>query len=420
MHQPTSLDTYEDIVPMAADVLAEWPRNFFHMLETFTSNNAEIEPVHLSGDLRGIYMSLTYGIKPRGHGDFLRAALSAFAVNHRGSGSRDKNLGFNQEYSNIYLPKAKLAQKLGIDPRTANRVLVDEGVATVKVARGTGVRVLIDITNLQLNRRTAGAVHRLKVASRMIGIPGPVLRLLWKSGDYEVNHLPKGMPGFHELDVEAFVAKLRSCAPPKINKSVQQRRIRFDQINKHPHCTVEIKATMVRRILNGELSVVGCEGDNVGGLLIPKELFLSYLRHDIERAVSQSLDGSTAAQSIGVMTITESAQELRCSPKSIPILMDRGYLTGKWNAHVLWIGRKSAERFGEQYLSIVSIAKRLRTNPSALMQFCRAHKIRMVVCRLGGKDGSQGFVRTRDEHKLLNFRSFESKRAKARRLRRAA
>jgi hypothetical protein len=45
-------------------------------------------------------------------------------------------------------------------------------------------------------------------------ISGGLLRRLKASGDFEVNHLLRTKPGFHELDIEAFIQKLKSLAPP--------------------------------------------------------------------------------------------------------------------------------------------------------------------------------------------------------------
>ena len=47
----------------------------------------------------------------------------------------------------------------------------------------------------------------------MIGISSALLKCLKASRDFEVNHVLRTKPGFHELDIEAFIQKLKRLVP---------------------------------------------------------------------------------------------------------------------------------------------------------------------------------------------------------------
>ena len=77
------------ILPGAAEALANWPHGFHDWLGELTVDIPDDAPLKLSAPpLRGIYYSLSYGIRPRSFADFIRRALSAFVVNHFGTGYR--------------------------------------------------------------------------------------------------------------------------------------------------------------------------------------------------------------------------------------------------------------------------------------------------------------------------------------------
>ena len=79
---------------------------------------------------------------------------------------------------------------------------------------GKSERKLIDSAAAKLCPTFPGKIYRLRQTAATIGISGGLLRSLKASGDFEVNHLLRTKPGFHELDIEAFIQKLKSLAPP--------------------------------------------------------------------------------------------------------------------------------------------------------------------------------------------------------------
>ena len=61
----------------------------------------------------------------------------------------------------------------------------------------------------------------------MIGISVELLKRMKATGDFEVNHCPRTKPGFHELDIEAFIQKLKGLAPPVNPADLSSPEYRF-------------------------------------------------------------------------------------------------------------------------------------------------------------------------------------------------
>jgi len=80
--------------------------------------------------------------------------------------------------------------------------------------------------------------------------------------------------GFHELDVDAFVRKLKALAPAASTpEELPPKCVTFARVARGRGCSVEVKVSIVRAILSGELPVISNVDGTVGGLLIPHEDF---------------------------------------------------------------------------------------------------------------------------------------------------
>ena len=202
------------IVFAAASVLADWPNNFFRLLRGIKERTPTDSSTGVArGGFSGIYRSLfsRRGTLPTAQGDFLRVAFLDFIRNDWKRDFIDQKLmkRLRTDQPERFLSKAAFARRYGIDPRTAARFLEDQGLPSRTFRWGKLERKLIDSAAARLSPTIPGKVYRVRQAAAMIGISVELLKRLKASGDFEVNHLLRTKPGVHELDIEAFIQKLK-------------------------------------------------------------------------------------------------------------------------------------------------------------------------------------------------------------------
>lgn len=411
---------FDRIVPFAAHALAQWPHNFHEMLEQLRPNDQSV--AISTGIFHGLYSALSYGIKQGKHTEFLMEALSQFAINNRGEGRHSSNRGKNEQLPR-YISNVEFARRSGIDPESAAKWLAKVNASVLRESQGGRNRVWVDLSSIQDISRTLvlsdakkNKVSSITSAAKLLGMPRSLFKLLLVTQDFEIKNSPRSRYGVPELDIKAFAEKLMARIPSRRSLRHAETTIRLGEIVRYTHSTLEMKAEMIRRVLRGELNVLGWDGGGIDSLLISKGRFLEFLRLDTTTLARTALGSKNYP-----FTTAQAGRELCCSYKSIPILVQKRYLKGVWLLRALWVSRESLEEFKRNYVPVRTIASRIRTSSAALMRFCRSRGIAMIVCVLTGKDGKQAFVRASDQNALMSSRAeWESKRTRARRLHRAA
>ena len=170
------------------------------------------------GRLGGVYRSLLNlrRIVPTAQGDFLRIAFLDFIRNDLKPDFIDQKLmrRLRTGQSERFISKAAFARLHGINPRTAARFVEDQRVPSRTFRWGKSERKLIDSAAARLSPTVPGKIYRLRQAAAMIGISSRIAEMPeGESGDFEVNHVLRTKPGFHELDIEAFIQKPKRLVP---------------------------------------------------------------------------------------------------------------------------------------------------------------------------------------------------------------
>src|SRR5208283_259785 len=259
------------IVFAAAGVLADWPNNFFRLLRGITEEMPTDSSTGVArGRLSGIYRSLfsLRGTLPTAQGDFLRIAFLDFIRNDLRRDFIDQKLmkRLRTGQPERFISRAAFARRYGIDRRTAARFLEDQAVPSRTFRWGKKERKLIDSAAARLSPTIPGKIYRVRQAAAMIGISGRLLERLKASGDFQVNHQLKKR-GVHELDIEAFIQKLKRLAPPMNPADLSSPRyISFAIVACGWYGSVEAKANIVRAVLSKELPIVGNVDGTVAGL----------------------------------------------------------------------------------------------------------------------------------------------------------
>ena len=382
----------------AASVLADWPNNFFRLLRGITEGVPTDSSRGVArGRLSGVYRSLLNlrRIMPTEEADFLRIAFLDFVRNDLRPDFIDQKLmkRLRTGQSERFISKAAFGRRYGIDTRTVARFVEDQGVPSRTFRWGDSQRKLVDSAAARLSPAVPGKIYRLRQATAMIGISGGLLKRLKANGDFEVGHRLRTKPGFHELDIEAFIQKLKGPAPPNPADLSSPKYIRFAIVVRGWYGSVEAKASIVRAVLSGELPVVGNVDGMVAGLLVSYEGF-QRLAHD-ERARA---NGDTR-------TIAEAARQLECNPRSIRRLVELELLRARQTPKAFRVTEESIAEFKKRYVSLLSIARTTNSASWALQNLCKRCNLSMLVARQPGKKSSQAFIHVEQRQELLRSRS---------------
>jgi hypothetical protein len=293
-----------------------------------------------------------------------------------------------------FISKAAFARRYGIDARAVARFLEDHGVPFRTFRWGKSKRKSIDSAAARNSPMLPGKIYRARQAAAMIGISVELLKCLKASGDFEVKHLiSRTKPGFHELDIEAFIQKLMKLAPPRNPTDLSSPKyVRFALVARGWYGSVEVKASIVRAVLSRGLPVVGNVDGTVAGLLVPYDRF-ERLAHD-ERARAS---GDTR-------TIAETARQLECNTRSIRRLVELGWLRARPAPKMLRITEESIAAFKKRYVSLVSNAKAINSRSWALKNFGKRCSLPMLVAKRPNHRSNQAFIPTERKQELLCFR----------------
>src|SRR5271157_5268752 len=386
------------IVFAAAGVLADWQITFFRLLRGITEGRPTDSSTGIArGRLGGIYRSLLNlkRIMPTERADFLRIAFLDFVRNDLRADFIDQKLmkRLRTDQSERFISKAAFARRYGIDTRTVARFVEDQGVPSRTFRWGDSERKLVDSAAARLYPAVPGKIYRLRQAAAMIGISGGLLKRLKASGDFEVGHRLRTKPGFHELDIQAFIQKLKRLAPPEPADLSSPKYIRFAIVARGWYGSVAAKARIVRAVLSGELPVVGNVDGTVTGLLVSYEGF-QRLAHD-ERARA---NGDTR-------TIAEAARQLECNPRSIRRLVELELLRARQTPKAFRVTEESIAEFKKRYVSLLSIARTTNSASWALQNTCKRCNLPMLVATQTGRKSSQAFIRAEQRRELLCLRS---------------
>ena len=395
---------FQRVVFAAASVLADWPNNFFRLLRGITegmSADSDSSTGVARGRLGGIYRSLLNlrRIVPTEQADFLRIAFLDFIKNDWRPAFIDQKLmkRLRTGQSERFISKAAFARRYGINTRTAARFLKDQGVPSRTFRWGKSERKLIDSAAARLSPTMPGKIYRVRQAAAMIGISVELLKRLKAAGNFEVNHCLRTKPGFHELDIEAFIQKLKGLAPPLNPADLHSPNyIRFEIVARGWYGSVNVKANIVRAVLAREVPVVGNVDGTVAGLLMSYERF-QRLAHD-ERAHA---NGETR-------TIAEAARLLECNTGSIRRLVELEWLRARPTPKAFRVTEESIAEFKKRYVSLLSIARTTNSASWALQNTCKRCNLPMLVASQPRKKSSQAFIRAEQRQELFCLRSGRS------------
>ena len=389
--KPAKTDELQ-IVIAATEVLIEWPANFIKLM----SDLGQVLPSNSGGGVckqfEGIYLALfkNKAIEPREQTDFLKSAFLEFAVNYWGRGFVDHKLmkQVNRPTRRKFLTQSEFAAKLGVQPRTAARLLGEYRVDSARIKCGRAERVIVDASHEVMHRALPGRVLRSRVAAKLLGLPVAVLRDLRRTGEFETRHLALVRPGWHEKDVEAFGQKLLALAQPE-SKPVAGITMALIMQNRH-HSPI-VKADLVRALLSRDIPAFGNHGGGIGDILLDLHSYRRWLK-DAQSRISGNRRSPT-----------EVAKSLQCDRGAVTGLVQLGLLRGTSAPTGLQIDQDSVSQFAREYTCLASHATRYGTSTRALMRRCEQNGVQMLLVPVARRAGPQPFIRVADLARILSL-----------------
>jgi hypothetical protein len=395
----TSLEDERQLLSASARVLVGWPKNFIALLLDI---GKRLQP-SVNGGVRkqfeAIYRTLfkNRAIIPSEQTDFLRVAFLEFAENHWDRGYVDPKLlkQARGKVTSRFVTKSEFAAQLGIHVLTASRLLKDQKIPSRRVQCGKSERILVDFSRNVIPHTCPGKIYRERDAAKRMGISVGVLRALKDNGIFEFNHLLPSKGGYHELDIDAFCARLLARAPGQEQSGSNGiESIAFKKAMSGRHDSPQTKVAVVLALLAGNLAFVDNSDATVAGLLIDKTKFRNFVLPARSQAAGDTMPSYFVAR------------HLICDASTIPGLVQMGLLEGQRAPTGLRITDRSVEAFRAKYVSLASISKNIGTTSSrGLMCLCEKNGIELLSVPRNGRRGQQPFIQISDRAKLLEVRT---------------
>jgi len=199
-------------------------------------------------------------------------------------------------------------------------------------------------------------------------------------------------------------------------KSGKGELIRFGHAIRNIYYTAEMKAEIVRRILEGEIPVFGEATTPIGQLKVERRLLVSLIPTENARSTLARSTKNRATQGYFPMIATDAASVLGCDPEAIPRLVAEKHLKATRKGRVLWVDGSSVYRFRKTYVRISSVAKELDCSAVRLIDICLKSQIPVTVCDIPGKYKRNAFISCKHQAKLSEqyFRHNEQARKRER------
>lgn len=383
---------YGDVVSAATRVLVEWPKNFIRLLLDLGENVPANGSVGVRKQFASIHHALfkNKAIDPPGQADFLRLAFLEFATNHWDRGCVDAKFmkELREGLPKRFVSQTEFAASIGIDPRTAARMLKLQIAPSTRLSCGKSKRIIVDMEKNAMSPTHSGKILHSRVAAKRLSLSVSVLQILRKTGSYEVKHAFPNRTGFHVLDIEAFEKRILAVASVSPIAGIDGRNLTLSSVIAGHHDSPAIKAEVVAAVLSRQITIIGNIDGTVGGISLDRSEYEELAELGRNRASGNA------------RTPTAAARMLRCDPSAIPALARLGYLHGNKTPVGLRVKDDSIEAFSREYISLASIAKKEGTSSRALMGRCKDIGITLLSVPVERRGGPQSFVRVVDSDKL--------------------
>jgi hypothetical protein len=375
----------ETIVVSAAQVLSNWPENYFRLL-TALAQRRYGEQYDVRRQFAPLYNAL---LKERDRTDssalgFLQESFMEFIGNHQTIHAVDPRLmpEIQRRVQPRYVTRASLAKSVGVDPRTVTRLLVSE------VPGSDAQRFLpVDASGFSRTGTKPSQILSVRKASARCGVPVSVFRRLLESADYSSTHRLPGQAGYDERDLNQLLGRLLA----KVQKLSREKppvlgTVSVQQIMRMNRYSVAEKVSIVAAIANGDLdSFVDDQACDFRTVSISSSCLMTFIA--ILRASCTTVTASDATRILG------------CAMETIKILIDQARIAGKKSGKGWLVLRESLDAFHGRFVKLSSIATELRTSSRRLIALSGMNQIELLCARSSARR-REIFIRRDDQSRL--------------------
>lgn len=270
------------LVSAASRVFEDWPKNFFRLLHSLGDQTTVDINLGVRKQFECIYHALFKNktIQPPEQAAFLRRAFVDFAMDHWGKGAVDSRLlrGLRGAATGRFITQAAFARQIGVQPRTAAKLLRDRKIPSKRVDCQAASRILVDVRDISIPCSAPGTILRCREAARQLEMSPEVLQSLRRHGIFRVQHLSPTRPGFHTLDVQVFKQRLLGLGKSSGQSIDKEAGISLGAILRTPHVSAETKAEAVGAILMKEIAVLSNIDGTIRGLTLQINAYQHFLK----------------------------------------------------------------------------------------------------------------------------------------------
>lgn len=365
-------------VSIAAKALVNWPHGFHAYLESTSSNRSiAVTALGLRTQNERVYAALFKSSFCKGSIEFMKKAFFEWS----GGSSRPGRVHPRNKSAILtevprYIGVNEASRLIGVRPPTLKN-LIKLGILDAHLG-SDGKHWLINTSNRLPRKNSSTPSLSSRDAAYWLGIPQSVLQHLRMTRTFVVTRIPDRCSSFSCHDLDVFRTRLLLRAENDSDEMVMGDFYMMVDIMRMKHGGPEIRAAIIRAVLDGELKVFGHSCRDICELKLQ--------RHQVDNFI----DGMKAQREF--LPVYDAARIIACDPLVIDALIEQEYLGGKTESGRMQISLSSIKSFQEHYTPVAEIAREAGTNSSRIITFCRDHNIQLLWIDRRGKESPQPFI----------------------------
>ena len=273
--EPFGVDSKLNVIKLASDMLANWPKGFYDLLQNLSPDYRHIASRNLQSQYSRIYNSFFKSGLPVLEMKFIRIAFVTFANEHLGKDVYiDSRLAKHAETSRRYVGILGLSEHLKIRLPTI-RSYIKKGLLKPQMHESMGkTRAVFDLENIPFKARE-GNYLKQREAAQFMKLNVRLLNAFKSNGVYKISRLGWGIDGYNQLDLLEFKESIINKAPRLLNLNTSEQLCLREIFRKKLYLGVSVK--IVEEILVGALVPLGRTGNEIPDIILTKESISTYL-----------------------------------------------------------------------------------------------------------------------------------------------
>jgi hypothetical protein len=386
-------DSKSSAVAEAATALEKWPLGYHNVLrllgETLLQQNSSASS--LRKQFNSFYEAMFKNGAFARYAGFLRQEFLTFGNRHWGKAVVDNrmNRGDDQPNKRRFISMSQLVSLYSISYSKTALMIAEGRIITKTIRAGKSTRTLVDLEHSQLPEQSRGVIGQRKAAAYV----GLSVRLLEKLRDMGL-FAPKFRTGrencWHINDLDAICQHISSL---RVVPADRAETVYLKKVMRLKLRGTSTQSAIIAALLDGRLSVRGCETNNFAGILLDKAQVETLVLEKRRESNGRSLTFSRCQTLTGIRVA-----DIRVAAKL-------GFLTTIRRHKTTRVTEASVEAFDRKYIALARLAYQIKASPRALQLKCRREGIKTIALPRAGHSTPQYFVRRDAKEMLIRLKS---------------